>query len=274
MQHQPRRQVHCGYCKKPGHNIAGCDIYKIKLELTIINSNLDILSQRKQPSHLKLNQQNIRNFTQIKLLLEGHLPYYIRYNYIIKKTEDEALINIEKKGKVEIKQLKSELIDFEKENNIINEYAIIFNDIRRRIWRYKEMCLDSYYISWKVLTEILKRDNYIEYIEQLNNDRIREQEEHRRQIEEYRQQQQAELLARSSQTYNNDAILSRTLLPIIRESMIEMSDCPICLEPLSETNISVLRCGHPLCTNCLITQTLIKIKNGMCKCPICRERFV
>ena len=271
-----RREIRCGYCRNPGHNIAGCNIYKMKLDMTIIDSELNILERHQEPIHLKTRGLNIDNLTRIKLFFEGHLPYIIRNNYTLMKKDDQNGVNveIEEKEKLEIKQLKKDLNNFEKENNTINEYAVIFNDIRRRITHYRENCLGPYYISWHELSDILKIDNYVEYIERLNNERIARREERQRQMEEYRQRREAELLARQIQAPNNNAIISRTLLPILRETVIESDDCPICLETLSETNKSVLRCGHPLCTNCLITQTLVNFKNGMCKCPVCRERII
>jgi len=278
----PRRETHCGYCREVGHNISGCDIYKIKLDLTLINNDLDILTRRKNPPHMKISTLNLHNYTNIKLLFEKDIPFIIRYNYIIKITDDHQnidgntsfILDIKEKNKKLIKEYKNELNDFEKEHNIINKNAEIYNNYRTRINYYKECCISSNYISFKELSEILKRDDYIEYIEQINAERIRRREEAQRRYNEWRQQREAQELARQAQSIDKDAIIRRTLLPILRETAIESNDCPICLETLIETNKTILRCGHILCTNCLITQTLINFKDGMCKCPVCRERII
>jgi len=272
----PRRAVHCGYCREAGHNIAGCDIYKIKLDLTIIRNDLDILERHNNPTHIRTVSINVDNLTNIKLLFEGHLPYIIRKNYIIRKinNEQDNTLIIEEKNKIEIKQYKMELKELEKENNFINLNAITFINLKQRLTYYKQNCLYSYYISKRVLTELLNRNDYEDYIEEINTERTRRRDELRRIADEGIQQAEAILLARTGETINNTDIMDRIILPIIRETVIEADDCPICLETLIETNKSVLRCGHLLCTNCLVTQTLINFKKGMCKCPVCRERFI
>lgn len=278
----PRRETHCGYCREVGHNISGCDIYKIKLDLTLINNDLDILTRRKNPPHIKIYTLNLQNYTYIKLLFQKDIPFIIRYNYIIKIADEHEnidgntsfILNIENKDKNDIKIYKKELDDFEKEHNIINKNTEIYNNYRTRINYYKEYCVQSNYISFKELSELFKQDNYIEYIQRINGERIRRREEAQRRYNEWRQQREAQELARQAQYIDKDAIIKRPLLPILRETAIDSNDCPICLETLIETNKTILRCGHTLCTNCLITQTLINFKDGMCKCPVCRERII
>jgi hypothetical protein len=46
-------------------------------------------------------------------------------------------------------------------------------------------------------------------------------------------------------------------------------DCPICLETIDPTNISITGCGHKYCKNCL--NTLKNLTNP--KCAICRSKI-
>jgi len=46
-------------------------------------------------------------------------------------------------------------------------------------------------------------------------------------------------------------------------------DCPICLEPMEETNFTVTKCNHTFHTHCLISTFISKNR-----CPLCREKIV
>ena len=45
--------------------------------------------------------------------------------------------------------------------------------------------------------------------------------------------------------------------------------CPICLEKLKKTNISITECNHTFCTTCLLT-SIQKNTN----CPLCRKELI
>ena len=45
--------------------------------------------------------------------------------------------------------------------------------------------------------------------------------------------------------------------------------CPICLEQLEKTNISITICNHTFCTTCL----LMSIQKNT-KCPLCRNELI
>ena len=46
--------------------------------------------------------------------------------------------------------------------------------------------------------------------------------------------------------------------------------CPICLEEKYISNTTFLRCGHPICNNCL---KIFNTKRMAKKCPVCRTQF-
>ena len=66
-------------------------------------------------------------------------------------------------------------------------------------------------------------------------------------------------------------------LPVIRDTAIEMDECPICMETLGETGKFVLKCGHCICQGCFLQQVLrataIK-KTNDCACPVCRVNYI
>ena len=82
---------------------------------------------------------------------------------------------------------------------------------------------------------------------------------------------------RENQNVQNNTLVNRVQLPIIRETAIETDDCPICLDILGETSKVVLRCGHQLCLSCLLTQTLTgnQMQNAnRWTCSVCRTRYL
>jgi hypothetical protein len=50
------------------------------------------------------------------------------------------------------------------------------------------------------------------------------------------------------------------------DKLKEYTECPVCFEVLTKDNIEVPNCGHILCKGCRE-----KIKQGDCKCPVCRK---
>lgn len=68
------------------------------------------------------------------------------------------------------------------------------------------------------------------------------------------------------QDFNNQL----NALPQPSLKSIDCNECPICMEPLGETNICVLRCGHKTCGNCLFHHFQ---SAGGTACPMCRQDF-
>lgn len=57
-----------------------------------------------------------------------------------------------------------------------------------------------------------------------------------------------------------------------RLKMKQVNECPICLEDNYDKYSSKLKCGHTLCSICLINYAIISSKNLKQKieCPLCR----
>ena len=57
---------------------------------------------------------------------------------------------------------------------------------------------------------------------------------------------------------------SNVVAPDVREEE-EADKCPICLDNVKKTNVSITMCGHKFCTSCLLSS--LRTKNT---CPSCR----
>ena len=130
----------------------------------------------------------------------------------------------------------------------------------------------SSYIIFDDLIDIFNND-YIEVTTRLNNARVDRETQYQQYVQE-RERERAEALQREAQA---NIIINRRELPILRTDEVAADDCPICMETLGETNKSVLRCGHSLCTSCLLTQTLrgVALKStSSCFCTVCRAPYL
>ena len=66
-------------------------------------------------------------------------------------------------------------------------------------------------------------------------------------------------------------------LPILRDKVVDVAECPICMETLGETGKTVLKCGHVVCQGCFLQQVLratASKKVDSCACPVCRVNYL
>lgn len=66
-------------------------------------------------------------------------------------------------------------------------------------------------------------------------------------------------------------------LPILRDKVVDVAECPICMETLGETGKTVLKCGHAVCQGCFLQQVLratASKKVDSCACPVCRVNYL
>ena len=75
-----------------------------------------------------------------------------------------------------------------------------------------------------------------------------------------------------------DNVVGRMVaLPVLRETAVEATECPICIEDLGEVGKTVLKCGHTLCVSCFLQQMMRATATTMaheCKCPVCRVSYI
>ena len=78
------------------------------------------------------------------------------------------------------------------------------------------------------------------------------------------QQQRAQQRAQQQQQQQQE------LLVVMRDEPVEATDCPICMEPLANTNKTILRCGHQFCGDCIFQH--FQGARGT-NCPQCRAVY-
>ncbi len=66
-------------------------------------------------------------------------------------------------------------------------------------------------------------------------------------------------------------------LPVLRETAVEATECPICIEDLGEVGKTVLKCGHTVCVSCFLQQMMratAETRARECACPVCRVSYI
>jgi len=103
----------------------------------------------------------------------------------------------------------------------------------------------------------------------INEHNARERQEYQRERRERRERERHERHERereAMQAYEaNFASLPKPAL-----KAIDCDECPICMDPLENTNIVILRCGHKTCGDCIFNHFQ---RAGGCSCPQCRTEF-
>lgn len=82
---------------------------------------------------------------------------------------------------------------------------------------------------------------------------------------------------RDWEAQNEELLTKMVELPVLRETEVNETNCPICFDELGETGKTVLKCGHPVCVSCFMQQilraTALK-KLDKCECVICKVNFI
>ncbi len=79
------------------------------------------------------------------------------------------------------------------------------------------------------------------------------------------------------ETATDNELARMVALPVLRETAVEATECPICIEDLGEVGKTVLKCGHTLCLSCFLQQMMrVTAANraSECKCPVCRVGYI
>jgi SNF2 family DNA or RNA helicase len=68
---------------------------------------------------------------------------------------------------------------------------------------------------------------------------------------------------------------SRVRSVVLRFQGGDLMECPVCLEPVSEAEISVTPCGHPFCSECILNVlgAATSTREASGDCPTCRDRI-
>ena len=57
---------------------------------------------------------------------------------------------------------------------------------------------------------------------------------------------------RDWEAQNEELLTKMVELPVLRETEVNETNCPICFDELGETGKTVLKCGHPVCVSCFM----------------------
>ena len=79
------------------------------------------------------------------------------------------------------------------------------------------------------------------------------------------------------ETATENQLARMVALPVLRETAVEATECPICIEDLGEVGKTVLKCGHTLCVSCFLQQMMRATAANRvndCACPVCRVSYI
>jgi hypothetical protein len=257
----------CGHCRNEGHNRTNCTKLQVDTVLNIHGRHQERYSTPLR-QYLKLSKINLDRLAQVRLLIDGQIPYMVFKrlctspefnNFIVRQVNNKFTVTIEEPNQEMENIAKNAIIE---NAETIANYK---NNYRERIQHVKDNLRYAEYQNINNTITILNGD-HIEFA-------IHVGAEQRAREAAYQQH----LVERRNMENNANEFINRELLPIIRDTPVEAVDCPICLESFGETGKSILRCGHQVCINCIVTQTLrcAAIKSiRQCICPVCRTPYV
>jgi len=292
----PRAPSKCGHCEVVGHTRASCRDLEVDKILQMCGGEVHAA-----PEKIKTHKIPFEKLAELQLLIEGHIPA------VIFKTKKQ--VNVARKYEivivkiVEDQRFKTETILFSEEkwtkiNNTWKDYTKSINDNSILLTEKRQTYLQKLSLLQRDLpgmicgydgvllpqseftTTSLHNVFHVDYIAEkenllrsqtLYNDRVRAN------IEARNQRRQAENVVREQVERVQHIWMNREPLPILRETAIETDDCPICLDTLGDTAKVILRCGHQMCTACMLTQTLraaTATNMQECQCPICRSGYL
>jgi len=295
MQRAPPK---CGHCEVVGHTRASCRDLEVDKILQMCGGELHAA-----PEKIKTRKIPFEKLAELQLLIEGHIPA------VIFKTKKQ--VNVACKYEivivkiVEDQRFKKETILFSEEkwtkiNNTWIDYTKSINDNSILLTEKCQTYLQKLSLLQRDLpgmicgcdgvlrpqseftTTSLHNVFHVDYIaekENLLRVQTRFNDRARANIEVRNQRRQAENVVREQVVRVQHIWMNREPLPILRETAIETDDCPICLDTLGDTAKVILRCGHQMCTACMLTQTLRAATAAAtnmreCQCPICRSGYL
>jgi len=259
----------CGHCRNEGHNRTNCTKLQVDIVLNIHGRHHEQYSTLLRHC-LRLSKINLDRLAQVKLLIDGQIPFMVFKRLCTSPEFNNFIVRLDhtnNKLTVTLEEPNEEMETIADYNIIVNAETIANykNNYRERIQHIKDNCRYAEYQSINKTITILNGD-HIEFARRVGD-------EQRAREAAYQQH----LAERRNRENNAIEIFNRVLLPIIRNTPVEAEDCPICLDELGETGKTILRCGHQVCINCIVTQTLrsAAIKSTRtCICPVCRTPYV
>ena len=294
MQRAPSTCSHCGVA---GHNRSSCIDLKVDRILYLCSGEVDV----RTTEELHINKIPFEKLSEVQLLMEGHIPAIIfqkkkplniarKYSLVTvridedRKFEKETLLYSHENWNT----LKNTWKDYTKtikdNTRLLTEKSQTYSAKIRRLGRdlpglqhwNDNLSTPQRSFTLKTLHNLFHVD-YLAEKERLFQEQTRYNERARARRQELRQREQIRNAERVEVVRVQDRLTNREPLPVLRDTVIDADDCPICLDMLGDTAKVILRCGHQMCISCMLTQTLRAAtdKNVRgCQCPICRSGYL
>jgi hypothetical protein len=287
----PRAPPRCGHCRELGHMQPRCR----ELEVDKILQMCGNIPEH-HPEEIKVFDIKKRIIAEIQLLKEGIIPKVIyktkkrvnvarRYEIVVIRCENTILkketIMYSEDNWTTIKNSWDDYTESIKEHEeLLNEKCDKYS--QRLRWLDRDLPGLVHWSTGEIYPQIIFKTTYlhmlfhVDYVsvkDMLEAEQIRKNNVTRRIIEERNHARNVVAQVMREQ----DRWTNRESLPILRETVIETDDCPVCLDSLGETSKAILRCGHQICMTCMLTQTLRAAteKNAqLCHCPVCRTGYL
>lgn len=293
----PRAPSRCTHCGVVGHTRAGCIDLEVDRILYLCSGEVDVFTS----DELNINRIPFEKLSEVQLLMEGRIPSVIfktkkplniarKYSLMTvrigedRKFEKETLLyseenwnTIQNTWKDYTKTIKdnTQLIT-EKSQKYLQKSSWLARDLPGKVYWYDGRIIPQVKFTLKTLHKLFHVD-YLAEKERLFQEQTLHNERARVGLQARLQRQQMLRAERVEVVREQDRWTNREPLPVLRDTVIEAEDCPICLETLCETAKVILRCGHQMCISCMLTQTLRAAaeKNlKTCQCPVCRTGYL
>ena len=244
----------CSFCGSTKHNLSKCIDLALNRAISIYNDDVDMRPRncdRNIPEDWYLDRTTSCKPNQAEWRYPGR--------YRLKPITNETVQHLST-----IRGLRNDSESIDKQVG----YTIIQDLQENRI--FKLTMIDNK-VTRITITENIAEING-EY-RRVRNEFIRERGEARRaarlaqQNAELQRRSQQQVRVRQEQMRREEEALNNL---VSRDTVIEASECGICMDTLKETNRMILRCGHQFCGDCIFRHFQGR---GGCSCPQCRSEY-
>ena len=255
--------VTCSYCHSRGHNISICNKAAFTRAFELYNEGTDSFASRRvvpadwvkdrnvnNPSHENWNVEHIRPRVNDHNPAERAVVYYIsRFRAIRPDISSDGHDNMDHY----VTKLNTS------PGSIVR--VVLNNENKVGCQFFRADCEQG----TALLANFTRQHKHLMQLRATHRTTIWHRERAQRHAQ---QQQRRDLLHR--QRAQQQQQQQQELLVVMRDEPVEATDCPICMEPLANTNKTILRCGHQFCGDCIFQH--FQGARGT-NCPHCRAVY-
>ena len=280
----------CSSCNKPNHNKTSCQ-WRINREaLMVVRDDQNSLLSLQL---LIFGPYSGPGIEKMAILLR--LVQCGRLDHIVVKKETGSSVFEKYEKNIETGEITVSPSSLEEEFVYKELYKLQEINLQREVNEFS-INLDTYRLSQITQASAIELEDVPRLLDMaIVRGRIKfEQYQSRAMLERHRlvvplpnlQQQQRDILqqglpqpqqARQPQPQRTRPTKKKTCpeLSEKRDKVIASESCPICMDTMGETDITVLRCGHTFCSHCVLSHTLrCAMKLVDCSCPVCRGVYI